>query len=164
MKRAVIAAISILVVIVVAAAVYYLGNSRSVMGTAASDNILNSRFGVANITEHYNNATTTRSVYLALTPQQQQEGYMNVSTIGDCNNTGQCIGMLFVFQNQTNLCFWMENTAIQLRQTWLNQSGYPTYTYVGTPYSTQLTCSYGKYVIETEPNISIIGYITLNNS
>lgn len=164
MKRAVIAVIAILVVIAVAAAAYYLASMQKVLGPAASNSLLNARFKVANITEHYNNTTFVKSVYLALSVQQQAEGYMNVSTVGNCNNAGQCIGMLFVFQNQTNLCFWMENTAIPLRQTWLNQSGYPTYTYIGAPYSTQPICSYGQYVIETEPNVSIMGYITFNSS
>ena len=164
MKGVVIAIISILVVIAIAIAVYYQPSMPKVLSAAASDSVLNARFSTVNITEHNGNSSAVWSAYLAVTTAQLEEGYMNVSTIGNCNNMGSCIGMLFLFQNQSSQCFWMENTAIPLRQTWLNRSGYPTYTYVGAPYSTQAICSYGKYVIETAPNVSINGYITLNSS
>lgn len=161
-------AIAIILILVILSIVYALYNQSNIFGSpsmAASDNLLNMRFGVSKITEHYNNTTTsTYSVYLALTPQQQQEGYMNVSTIGNCNNTGSCLGMLFVFSNYSDECFWMKNTAIPLRQTWINQSGYPVYSYVGKPLSTEPICSYGQYVIETLPNTTISGYITTNLS
>ncbi len=159
--------IAIVLILVILSIVYVLYNKSNVLGPssrAASDNLLNTRFQVSKITEHYNNTTSTYSIYLALTMQQQQEGYMNVSTIGNCNNMGNCLGMLFVFPNYSDECFWMKNTTIPLRQTWINPSGYPTYSYVGTPLSLEPICSYGKYVIETLPNTTISGHITTNSS
>ena len=162
MNKAVLAAILILVIGAASFAVYIYVNKSGTLGPEASNSLLNSRFSVSNLTEHSVNGISTYSVYIANTPSQQEEGYMNVSTTGNCDNRGTCLGMVFVFKNYTNQCFWMKNTAIALRQTWINQSGYPVYSYVGKPFSLQPICSYGKYVIETMPNASINGYITLN--
>ena len=165
MKGIVIAIISALVIISIVYVIYSQVSGHQVLDQTASNNLLNTMFQVSKITEHYiNNTTVTYSVYLAATQQQQQEGYMNVSTIGNCSNTGNCLGMVFVFKNYSYQCFWMKNTAISLRQTWLNRSGYPVYNYVGRPFSEQPICSYGEYVIETLPNYTVNGYMLLNSS
>jgi hypothetical protein len=86
--------------------------------------------------------------YLALTPEQQMKGLMNVTSIGDCYGHGNCIGMLFVFQNDSYLCFWMKNTIMPLKQYWVS-NGTITQAAVGVPYSTNQICNYGDMVLET---------------
>jgi uncharacterized membrane protein (UPF0127 family) len=87
--------------------------------------------------------------YLALTPEQQMKGLMNVTSIGDCYGQGNCIGMLFVFRNGSYLCFWMKNTITPLKQYWI-RNGTITQVAIGTPYSTNQTCYYGDMVLETD--------------
>jgi uncharacterized membrane protein (UPF0127 family) len=86
--------------------------------------------------------------YLALTPEQQTKGLMNVTSIGDCYGHGNCIGMLFIFQNSSNLCFWMKDTIISLKQYWI-KNGTITQIAIGAPYSTNVTCYHGDMVLET---------------
>ncbi len=149
--------IVIVTVIVIVAIVAYLFSQTRI--TTVDTAVLNERFGVVSVAV----ANVTYYAYLANTPALREEGYMNVTGLGNCDAHTPCIGMLFTFQNQTSLCFWMENTPIPLRQTWLNQSGYPTYTYVGTPYSKRAVCSDGQYVIETAPNTTIGGRVAIKS-
>ena len=96
---------------------------------------------------------TSEDVWVASTLKQQNTGMMNrYSFEGE-------YGMLFVYQSQQQLCFWMENTPIPMRQVWINQSGYVTAVYNATPYNTTPVCSYGTYVLEMPENENIgIGY------
>lgn len=110
-------------------------------------------FSTANIiirnpkTGFYENGT----VYLAITPQQQQQGLMNQTGMGDCNGIGSnCIGMLFVFQSSSDQCFWMENTPIKLRQLWFNSNRTAVFVYNATPYARYVECYLGSYVLETQ--------------
>ncbi len=146
--------IVITAIAVVAIVAYFFLQARATTVDAAT---LNERFGVVSIVI----SNTTYYAYLANTPALQEEGYMNATALGNCDAYIPCIGMLFAFQNQTDLCFWMKNTQIPLRQTWLNQSGYPAYTYIGTPYSKQVICSEGQYVIETAPSTAILGRVSI---
>lgn len=59
------------------------------------------------------------NVYLAITPEQQEKGLMNVTSIGDCNGSGNCLGMLFVNAGNPE-CFWMKDTIIPLKQYWIS--------------------------------------------
>jgi uncharacterized membrane protein (UPF0127 family) len=96
------------------------------------------------------------NVYLATTAQQQEQGLMNRTTMGGCNGYGNCLGMLFVFKNNTQLCFWMKDTKMPLEQYWIRNN--TIYTSIrGAPYSTKATCNYGDWVLETNTssNVSI---------
>ncbi|MCL4389388.1 DUF192 domain-containing protein [Candidatus Marsarchaeota archaeon] len=150
-------AIAAIIVMGIAVALggYYLANSNPV--AISSTATLNARFNATAV--RISNASYY--VYLAVTPAQQLEGYMNSSSTGNCRNNYPCIGMLFEFQNESYLCFWMKNTIIPLRQTWLNENGYPVYSHVASPMSTTPVCNYGKYVIETPPNLSINGQLEI---
>ena len=105
-----------------------------------------------NITD--NGVSTAYGAYLAANLTQQEQGYMNQTGIGDCNGIKPCIGMLFVFQNSSSQCFWMKNTEIPLKQVWIN-NGAITRIYNATPYSTDVICGYGNWVLETGINQSI---------
>lgn len=163
-----VALIAVIVGLIVVSSVYYFSQPKSATVGCVPKNIgnstLDSKFCVTEITMHSTYISSNYFVYTAITPSQLQQGYMNVSNTGDCNNKGRCIGMLFEFPSESSECFWMENTQIPLKQTWINASGYPVYTYNGTPLSTQAVCHDGKYVLETNPNFSVYGYITLNSS
>ncbi len=141
--------------------VYYYGfGSNHTLNAQQSTALLNSRFNVTNITISSGNNTRMYHAYLAITPQQQAEGYMNVSTIGDCDGMGNCIGMIFVFPSYGSQCFWMKNTALNLKITWLDAKGYPAAVYNATPYSQVPRCNYGQYVVETLRNSTINGTMT----
>lgn len=97
--------------------------------------------------------------YVATTPTEQQQGYMNATSIGDCKGYPSsydtpCIGMIFEFTNNSNECFWMKNTKLPLKQAWISNS-VVTYIYNATPYSTAAICHTGEQVLETAINRSI---------
>lgn len=94
------------------------------------------------------------NVYIAANAALQEQGYMNSSSIGSCGGLGNCAGMLFLFRNYSTECFWMKNTIMALKQSWI-ANGTVNYTYIGTPYSTAIICSPGNMVLETLPNFSI---------
>ena len=159
---------AVLAIVVIAIALLIYGfehNGASAAPTPAESNtLLNSRFNTTGITIVNNGTARNYSAYAAITDAQQQQGYMNVTSLGNCDGKSNCIGMLFEFANQSNECFWMKNTAMPLRQTWLNSSGYAVYTYEATPYSTNAICHEGMYVIETAPNFSVYGRVLLNST
>ena len=112
---------------------------------------LDSFFPAANVILVSGSGSAVYPVYIANTLQQQQQGYMNQTSLGDCNGLPGCLGMLFVFNRSGDLCFWMENTGIPLEQSWLDQNGIVTYVYNATPYSTTNKCAFGTMVLETQP-------------
>lgn len=87
------------------------------------------------------------NVYLAITPEQQQRGLMNVTSIGNCNGYGNCLGMLFV-DLPSPACFWMKDTMMPLEQYWINDNKI-SYAWTGIPESTNVVCEQGKGVLET---------------
>jgi uncharacterized membrane protein (UPF0127 family) len=103
------------------------------------------------------NSTTDLTVYLAQTPQQQERGYMYATSLGNnCSLSDSASfincnpkGMLFIFKNQSDECFWMKNTSMPLEQVWIAQNGLVLYVYDATPYSMQTICHEGMYVLET---------------
>lgn len=87
------------------------------------------------------------NVYLAITPEQQEKGLMNATSMGDCDGNGNCLGMLFV-NLPSPACFWMKDTVMPLRQYWISD-GTISYIWAGVPESTQVVCSNGNVVLET---------------
>ncbi|MEM3858693.1 MAG: DUF192 domain-containing protein [Candidatus Micrarchaeaceae archaeon] len=97
--------------------------------------------------------------YLATTPIEQTQGFMNQSTSGLGN-------MVFIFNNDSSHCFWMKNTEFPLTVAWINQSGYVQFIANMQAENTTPICADGKYVLEsTEFNdtntISIGDYIEI---
>ena len=59
----------------------------------------------------------TFSVEVARTPEQRQRGLMHRSSIGENE------GMLFVFERDQQLSFWMKNTEIPLSIAYISKGG-----------------------------------------
>lgn len=109
------------------------------------------RFGVAQVSIN----GTGYNAYVANTPQEQAFGLMDRANIGDCSGYGDCIGMLFIFPNDSQRCFWMKDTQIPLEQYWIVNGTITNGTY-GVPYSLHETCHQGSIVLETSANSSIV--------
>ena len=62
--------------------------------------------------------------YIATTKQQQVQGFMNVSNLGYGS-------MIFIFNNQTEHCFWDKNTQFNLTLAWINVTQKDGYTVQG---------------------------------
>jgi uncharacterized membrane protein (UPF0127 family) len=93
---------------------------------------------------------STYNVYVANTVAQQEIGLSGRSSIGDCSGFGNCAGMLFVYKNDSLLCFWMKDTRMPLEQYWIENG---TITSEGSEpvYSLNSTCNSGSMVLETAP-------------
>ncbi len=148
---------AVVIAVLLYAIYYYWFGQNHTLNAQQSIALLNSRFNVTNVTVYNGNRIRTYHAYLAASPAQQAEGYMNVSTIGNCDGMGGCIGMVFAFDQYGTQCFWMENTALRLKQTWLDYNGYPAYSYNATPFSKAVLCHAGTYVVETLQNFTING-------
>ncbi len=101
----------------------------------------------------------TGLVYLAITPSQQAQGFQGVSSFGNCNafatNSGECLGMIFVFSGEQNLCFWMLNTNIPLQQAWISSNGTIDSIYQAQPENQASVCHNAEYVLEASPQIAL---------
>ncbi|MCK6484881.1 MAG: DUF192 domain-containing protein [Phycisphaerae bacterium] len=71
----------------------------------------------------------TYHVWLALSPEQQQLGLMNVTH----NELPPDAGMLFVFADHRYRSFWMHNTIIPLDIAYIRGDGVIVKTYTMTP-------------------------------
>lgn len=152
----------LLVIVLIAILLVYVKSTENTStipttsyATTINSENLNSEFNITRVSVSYNNTNTTYYAYLASTINQQLLGYMNQSSIGNCNGMSPCLGMLFLFNSSQNLCFWMKNTEIPLNQVWVAQNGSVVQEYIGTPYSTAVVCATGIAVIETSTNQSI---------
>jgi uncharacterized membrane protein (UPF0127 family) len=82
---------------------------------------------------------------LALNEKEREIGYMNRESI-----CAKC-GMLFVFENQQPLSFWMKNTLIPLKITFIDQAGRVINSEIGQPKVTNPSINSlrpAKYVLE----------------
>lgn len=93
--------------------------------------------------------SVNQTVWIAQTSTQLATGMMWRQ------NFGGAYGMLFVFNSEQPLCFWMENTVIPLEQAWINGSGYVTTVYEAQPLNTTSVCAPGEYVLEVPANTPI---------
>lgn len=152
----IIAAIAI-VLLCAFVVVYYWQVVATIPPNGAS---LNREFEVTQISITQQNATSDYYAYLALNQSQQQLGYMNQTSLGNCNGHSPCIGMLFLFSGENTYCFWMKNTEIPLEQIWFNTNT-ETHVYTGQPYSTATACYPGFAVLETSPGFAIAPNATL---
>ncbi|MGC8649060.1 MAG: DUF192 domain-containing protein [Candidatus Micrarchaeia archaeon] len=107
------------------------------------------------LANNINNTKNYYYVYIAATPKLMEQGYMNSTTLGNCDNKGNCLGMLFLFNTSQNICMWMKNTEIPLKQIWFNSNGAIVYEVNALPYSTNAICHYGQFVLETNRSIPL---------
>lgn len=90
---------------------------------------------------------TAYDVYLADTPAEWSDGLMNYTF--SCNLPDKCMnGMLFLFPNESQKCFWMKNTPEPLTQAWIDANGVVTAVYNATPEDTSTICNDGNAVLE----------------
>ena len=141
-------AIAILAAATIAVLLHSLPSHASGQDILSGEQIVNLELTYVNGTSVFVN------VYLAATPEEQQAGLMNISSMGDCNGMGDCYGMLFVFPSYSNQCFWMKDTIMPLRQFWI-MNGAITAEENGIPYSTSIYCHNGDKVLETYLNSTL---------
>ena len=84
--------------------------------------------------------------YIATTKQQQVQGFMNVSNLGYGS-------MIFIFNNQTEHCFWDKNTQFNLTLAWINVTQKDGYNVQGQNYEQEY---FGK--------ITAISHLTAYNT
>jgi len=98
-------------------------------------------------------------VYVATSQAQQAQGFMNVTSFGNCNGAAraglQCVGMIFNFSSNQEACFWMHDTAIPLQQDWISNNGTIVSAFQARPENDSSVCFFAKSVLETFPNASI---------
>lgn len=94
------------------------------------------------------------NVYVASSTAEQERGLMYQRSMGSCGGLGDCYGMLFVFPNASDECFWMKNTEMPLKQFWIT-SNLITAQVNGTPYSTKTYCNTGGWVLEAPANSTL---------
>ncbi|MHB1908553.1 MAG: DUF192 domain-containing protein [Nitrososphaerales archaeon] len=119
-----------------------------------------SNFQVAKIEIVSQNSTTTGLVYVASTPSEQSAGFMNVTSFGNCNGksvgpSSECIGMIFITNSTQNLCFWMHDTRLPLKQVWISSTGTVVEIYNAQPESDISVCHTAMDVLETSPNVQV---------
>ncbi len=152
-KSAMAAGFAVFIIFAAAAICIYLYSRPHVPLAAPSslDAVFNATAAVLS------NASSSRTygVYLATTLPQWEQGYMNQTSLGDCRGASPCLGMLFVFSNFSDQCFWMKNTIMPLRQAWLDPNGIVLYVYNATPQSQNVVCANGEMVLETSINQSL---------
>lgn len=67
----------------------------------------------------------TLKVRLATTPKQQKQGLMNIQGMPPTQLPAD-EGMLFVYQREEMISFWMRNTTLPLSIAFINRCGYIT--------------------------------------
>ena len=97
--------------------------------------------------------------YVATSEQQLQQGFMNVTTFGDCNgfanHSSPCIGMIFAFPSSQQECFWMHDTILPLLQSWIAANGTVTAIYSASPETDTTVCHPAQYVLESNTSALI---------
>ena len=68
---------------------------------------------------------TALKVKLAITPEQQKRGLMNIQGMGP-TKLPKNEGMLFIYRREEMLSFWMKNTTIPLSIAFINKDGFIT--------------------------------------
>lgn len=139
---------AVLAILTIAALSYYNSNYAQNRAEPGTEHVVQLLLG------YENGSTASVNAYLALTPKEQQIGLMYQTSFGNCNGQGNCYGMLFAFQNYSELCFWMKNTVLPLKQFWIYNNTI-TAEENGSPYSTQTYCHAGDAVLETHANSSL---------
>ena len=96
-------------------------------------------------TDHQKMQLQFEKLEFAITDQEKQLGYMNRELI--CSRCG----MLFVFEKSQPLSFWMKNTLVPLKITFIDENGVVINSEIGQPKVTSPTVNSlrpAKYVLE----------------
>ena len=88
-------------------------------------------------------------VKLAETDEQQEQGLQNVDKLEDDE------GMLFVFDEEEDIWFWMEDTTIPLDVIFINEELEVTQVLKGEPNSEEMLEGRAAYVLEVNQNSGI---------
>ena len=91
----------------------------------------------------------TYNVKVAQTDQEQSDGLQNVASLP--NNEG----MLFVFEDNEERSFWMEDTPIPLDIIFIDEDLIVKEVYTGEPNSTRALVGECTYVLEVNPNSGV---------
>jgi uncharacterized membrane protein (UPF0127 family) len=98
-------------------------------------------------------------VYVASSQEQLEQGFMNVTTFGNCNGfaneSSPCVGMIFAFSSTQQECFWMHDTILPLLQSWIATNGTVTAIYSASPETDATVCHPGQYVLESNASALI---------
>lgn len=88
-------------------------------------------------------------VKLAETDEQQEQGLQNVDKLEDDE------GMLFIFDEEENIWFWMQDTTIPLDVIFINEELEVTQVLKGEPNSEEMLEGRAAYVLEVNQNSGI---------
>ena len=88
-------------------------------------------------------------VKLAETDEQQEQGLQNVEKLEDNE------GMLFVFDEEEDIWFWMQDTTIPLDVIFINEELEVTQVLQGEPNSEEMLEGRAAYVLEVNQNSGI---------
>lgn len=88
-------------------------------------------------------------VKLAETDEQQEQGLQNVDKLEDDE------GMLFVFDEEEDIWFWMQDTTIPLDLVFINEELEVTQVLKGEPNSEEMLEGRAAYVLEVNQNSGI---------
>ena len=88
-------------------------------------------------------------VKLAETDEQQEQGLQNVDKLEDDE------GMLFVFDEEEDIWFWMQDTTIPLDLVFINEELEVTQVLQGEPNSEEMLEGRAAYVLEVNQNSGI---------
>lgn len=154
-SKSTILLVSVVALVLVASAAYFFLEYQTPPSVSLSN------FQVAKIEIVGQNSTITGLVYVASTPSEQTAGFMNVTSFGNCNGksvdpSSQCIGMIFVTNSTQNLCFWMHDTRLPLKQVWISSTGIVVAVYNAQPESDSSVCHTAIDVLETTPNMQVV--------
>ena len=149
--------ITVIVVIVVvlslAGALYFIQSQQRAISISSFEI---ERLQIVNFA---GNSTVSGFVYVAATATQQVQGFQGVTSFGNCNgiasNASECIGMMFVFTSEQEICLWMHNTILPLQQVWISGNGTVSAIYQAQPETDFTVCHSSTYVLETSPNMPI---------
>lgn len=88
-------------------------------------------------------------VKLAETDEQQEQGLQNVDKLEDDE------GMLFIFDEEEDIWFWMQDTTIPLDLVFINEELEVTQVLQGEPNSEEMLEGRAAYVLEVNQNSGI---------
>jgi uncharacterized membrane protein (UPF0127 family) len=124
--------------------------------------LLLSGFGVSKIkitSETNSSDDFSGFVYVASTALEQEQGFQNVTSFGNCNGYSnhslKCVGMIFVFSKTDDQCFWMHDTKIPLKQAWIASNMTVADVYDAHPETDYTVCHEALWVLETSLSTSL---------